>query len=92
MVEKIHFAFGTMEGSLEPYGMPIPVAKFTETINLKCVKESVFSNLGLRWKFYLLIDRSVFLDYHAAYNQYATYTVYHLFQLSIFHDTTLLDW
>jgi hypothetical protein len=80
------------EGSLEPYGLPIPVAKLTETIGLKCIKGSVFSNLALRWAFYSLIDRSIFLDYHAVYNPYVTYTVYHLFQLSTHHDTTLLNW
>lgn len=58
--------FVQWEGPLLSYG--IPVAKFTETINLKCVKGSVFSKLPLRWAFYSLIDRLVFLDYHATYN------------------------
>ena len=82
--------FVQWEGPLPSYG--IPVAKFTETINLKCVKGSVFSKLPLRWAFYSLIDRSVFLDYHATYNPYETYSVYHLFQMSVHHDANLLNW
>ena len=62
---------------------------YTEVTNLNSLKGHVFHNKYLRKAFSQSIDRSVFLDYHAVYNPLETYAVYHLFQMSIFHDTSL---
>ena len=66
-----------------------PAAKTTEIIMTNSVQGRVFSNLGLRRALYRSIDRNVFLDYHALYNPYPVYVVYHLYQMSIYHDTNL---
>ncbi|MHA1210972.1 MAG: hypothetical protein ACTSSH_00795 [Candidatus Heimdallarchaeota archaeon] len=62
---------------------------FTEVTNLNCLKGHVFANPHLRTALFRSIDRNVFQDYHAAFNPFYTYPVYHLFQMSIYHDISL---
>jgi len=74
---------------LLPYVQWFDGIYFTEVTNLNCLKGRVFANKHLRKALSSSIDRSVFLDYHATYNLNPTYAVYHLFQMSIYHDTSL---
>lgn len=63
--------------------------KFTEVFTVNCFKGRVFHSKHLRTSLFRSIDRSVFLDYYAAYTPFDVYPVYHLFQMSIYHDTSL---
>ncbi|NHK31331.1 MAG: hypothetical protein FK730_08270 [Asgard group archaeon] len=83
---KIFLPYVQWEGYSPDFGFDI---LFTEIINLNMIKGHVFSNLGLVKTFYKSIDRNVFLDYHAEYNPNDFYEVYHLYQMSIYHDTNL---
>ena len=82
---KIILPFVQWEGYFPPFGMDI---LFTEVIMLNSVEGRVFSHLGLKKFFYKNIDRNVFLDYHALFNQ-PVYEVHHLYQMSIYHDANL---
>jgi hypothetical protein len=83
---KLILPFVQWEGFFPPFGMNI---FFTEVIITNSVKGRVFSNLGLRKALHRGVDRNVFLDYHALYTPYPVWEVYHLFQMSIHHDTNL---
>lgn len=62
---------------------------FTEVLVPNAKLGHVFNSLGLRKALYHGVDRNVFLDYHATYNPFPVYEVYHLFQMSPYHDTSL---
>ncbi len=89
--KKYLLPFVQWEAPLNYGPFVFPAAKYTEVIVLKSGDGRVFSNIFYRWILSSIIDRSVFLDYHAAYNPYETYPVYHLFQESIYHSD-LPDW
>jgi len=86
-VKKYIMPLAQWEG-IDPWGIGLPFV-YTEVLTLNCFEGSVFSNMNLRRRLFHRIDRNVFLDYHAVYNPYETYTVYHLFQMSIYHDANL---
>jgi len=86
-VKKYILPFAQWVG-IDPWGIGLDFI-YTEVLTLNCFEGSVFSNINLRKRLFHRIDRNVFLDYHADYNPYETYAVYHLFQMSIYHDTNL---
>jgi len=86
-VKKYILPFAQWVG-IDPWGIGLDFI-YTEVLTLNCFEGNVFSNINLRKRLFHRIDRSVFLDYHATYNPYEYYTVYHLFQMSIYHDTNL---
>lgn len=74
---------------LLPYVQWFDGIYYSEVTNLNCLKGRVFANQYLRTALSKNVDRSVFLDYHATYNAFPTYAIYHFFQMSIYHDTSL---
>ncbi len=67
---------------------PVPSMR-TEALTFNCLKGRVFKDADLRKEWNSIIDRTVFLDYHALYTPYPVYEVHHIFQYSNFHDITL---
>jgi len=87
-VKKYVLPFVQWEGFFAPFGMDI---KFMEGIGFNTEDGRVFSNIAYRWALQKLIDRDVFMDYHAIYNPYDVYEVYHIFQMSALHDDHIPD-
>ncbi|NHJ31620.1 MAG: hypothetical protein FK732_02040 [Asgard group archaeon] len=68
---------------------PVAGLRNGESMNVNCLPGRVFEDISLRLELNSIIDRSVFLDYHAAYNPYPTYEFYHFFHWTSYHDTSL---
>ena len=84
--KKYIMPFVQWEDFFPPFGMDV---FFTEVFVLTCTNGRVFASQYLRNQLFDSIDRSVFLDYHALYTTCPVYEVYHLFQMSPYHDLSL---
>jgi len=54
-----------------------------------CKAGRVFADENLRLTYSSIIDRNIFFDYYQTHYQFPVYVLYHLYQWSSFHDTTL---